>query len=261
MIRLLFPCLALLALLAPLRGGAEDVTVFAASSLSDALGAVAEAHEAQTGVRVVLVFGGSSGMARQIEQGAPADLFLPANPGWMDRLDEQGRLAPGTRRDLLGNRLVLIGPAGAAPVPLGPEMAERLDGSRLDGGVLAMAQTEAVPAGIYGRAALEHLGLWAALAPEVAEARNVRAAMALVAAGAAPLGIVYRTDALAEPRVSELAVFPEGSHPPIIYPVAAIAGRESAAAADFLDYVAGPEAAAIFAAHGFLPLEARDARP
>ena len=253
MIRTLAFCLVLLA---PLRGGAEDVTVFAAASLSDALGAVAEAHEAETGVEVVLVLGGSSALARQIEQGAPADLFLSANPGWMDRLERAGRLAPGTRRDLLGNRLVLIGPEGAAPVSLGPEIAERLDGR-----VLAMALTEAVPAGIYGRAALEHLGLWAELAPEVAETRNVRAALALVATGAAPLGIVYRTDALAEPRVAELAVFPEGSHPPIIYPVAGIAGRQSAAAAAFLDYLTGPEAAAIFAAHGFLPPGARDARP
>jgi len=253
MIRLLALCLALLA---PLRGGAEDVTVFAAASLADALGAVAEAHEEETGLRVVLVFGGSSTLARQIEEGAPADLFLSANPGWMDRLDEQGRLAPGTRRDLLGNRLVVVGPAGADPVALGPELSDRLGG-----GVLAMALTEAVPAGIYGRAALEHLGLWAALAPDVAEARNVRAALALVATGAAPLGIVYRTDAQAEPRVAELAVFPEGSHPPIIYPVAGIAGRESAAAAAFLDYLTGPKAAEIFAAHGFLPPGAPDARP
>jgi molybdate transport system substrate-binding protein len=148
--------------------------------------------------------------------------------------------------NLLGNRLVLAGPAGSAPVVLGAgtDLPDLLGEGRL-----AMALVEAVPAGIYGKAALAHLGLWEAVAPRVAQVDNVRAALALVSLGQAPLGIVYATDVLADPRVDTLAVFPSDSHPPIRYPLAQVAGRDRGQA--FYDFLTGAEAAEIFAAHGF----------
>ena len=227
---------------------AERLTVFAAASLTDAMAAVEAGFEAATGHEVAVSLAGSSALARQIEAGAPADVFISANPGWMDELEAAGRLAPGTRVDLLRNALVLIahGP-GAAPVEIGPglDLAARLGEGRL-----AMALVEAVPAGIYGKAALERLGLWEDVAPRVAQADNVRAALALVATGAAPYGIVYATDARAEDDVTAIGTFPAETHPPILYPAAAIAGAEGPAAA-FLDYLAGPEARAAFEAEGF----------
>lgn len=227
---------------------AERLTVFAAASLTDAMAAVEAGFEAATGHEVAVSLAGSSALARQIEAGAPADVFISANPGWMDELEAAGRLAPGTRVDLLRNRLVLIAHgSGAAPVEMSPEFD--LAG-RLDGGRLAMALVEAVPAGIYGKAALQSLGLWQELAPRVAQADNVRAALALVATGAAPYGIVYATDARAEDDVTAIATFPAETHPPILYPAAAIAGAEGPAAA-FLDYLAGAEARAAFEAEGF----------
>lgn len=244
--------LALLALAAgPLR--AETVTVFAAASLGDALAAVAEPWETETGHEVVVSAAASSAVARQIAAGAPADIVISANPQWMDWLEGEGRIEPGTRRDLLANRLVLIGGAGAEPVaegaPLAPQILDRLGMGRL-----AVALTEAVPAGIYARAALEAMGAWDALRPRLAEADNVRAALALVATGAAPLGIVYATDAKAEPRVAVLLVFAEETHPPIRYPAARVAGRGGAAADAFLAYLGTSEARAIFERAGFAPL-------
>lgn len=237
-------CLLLWLLFAP-TAQAERVTVFAAASLKEALEDVARTFAADTGHDVVPVLAGSSALARQIEQGAPADIFISANPAWMDRLDDRGHLRPGTRSDLLGNRLVLIARgAEGPPLPLGPDLAAKLDGGRL-----AIALTEAVPAGLYGKAALTTLGLWPALRPHLAEADNTRAALALVALGAAPLGIVYATDAAAEPRVHVAATFPNGSHPPIVYPAAQI--TDSAAAAAFLTALKSPAAAEIFQAHGF----------
>lgn len=235
---------ALLILFAPLARA--DVTVFAAASTMTALEQVAAAYEAQSGARVVLSFAGSSALARQIAAGAPADLFVSANPGWMDRLEAEGWIAPGTRRDLVGNRLVLVGHGPGAAIPLTTKGLR----DALDGGHLAMALVDAVPAGIYGRAALETLELWDALEGQVAQTDNVRAALMLVATGAAPLGIVYATDAAAEPRVSIRAALPEGSHPPITYPVAVIAGSEGCAA-PFLAFLDSDTARAIFAAQGF----------
>ncbi|WP_417207730.1 molybdate ABC transporter substrate-binding protein [Antarctobacter sp.] len=225
---------------------AEPVTVFAAASLKTALDEVAGGY----GGEVVLSYAGSSALARQVQLGAPADVVFLANTDWMDVLDSGGLIGPGTRGDLLGNRLVLAGPVGAAQVEIGPDLD--LVGM-LGEGRLAMALVEAVPAGIYGKAALESLGLWAAVAPRVAQVDNVRAALALVSLGQVPLGIVYATDARADPRVDALGLFPENSHPPIRYPVAAVAGRE-AVAAPFLTYLQGPEARATFQAHGFAVL-------
>ncbi|KUF10579.1 molybdate ABC transporter substrate-binding protein [Pseudoponticoccus marisrubri] len=234
-----------LALSLPAR--AEPVTVFAAASLKTALDAVAKGYAAQTGTQVTLSYAGSSALARQIQYGAPADLYISANTLWMDVLDRDGLLVPGTRVDLLSNRLVLIGPAGAGPLPP-DEIATSLGQRRL-----AMALVDAVPAGIYGRAALESLGLWGELSDRVAQADNVRAALALVALGEAPLGITYATDAQAEPRVAVRHVFAADTHPPIRYPVAAL--REGADVDAFLAYLQGESAAAIFAAQGFAVLE------
>ncbi|TDL84342.1 molybdate ABC transporter substrate-binding protein [Palleronia sediminis] len=226
---------------------AETVTVFAAASLKTALDEIAPGFEAATGHDLRLSYAGSSALARQIEACAPADIFISANPDWMDRLDAAGLLAAGTRADLLTNRLVLVAHgAEAAPLALGPRI-----GARLGEGRLAMALVDAVPAGIYGRAALRSLGLWDDLAPRVAQADNVRAALLLVARGAAPLGIVYETDALSEPRVSVVATFPEDSHPPILYPAAALEGRDGPAARAFLAHLSGEQAGAVFARLGF----------
>ncbi len=234
-----------LTLAAPPAPGAE-ITVFAAASLKTAMDRLAPLYEGASDDEVTVALAGSAALARQIGQGAPADVFVSANAGWMDWVAAEGRLVPGTRRDLLGNALVVISGAGADPVDL-----EDLPAA-LGEGRLAMAMVEAVPAGIYGRAALESLGLWGDLAPRVAQADNVRAAMALVAAGAAPYGIVYATDAAAEPRVAVVAKLPRDSHPPIVYPAALVAGADPAAAA-FLDWLGGAEARGVFADLGFGP--------
>lgn len=235
------------ALGAPAAAG--EVTVFAAASMADAFTEIKAGFEATGEHRVTLALAGSSVLARQIQHGAPADVFLSANPGWMDALEAEGLLSSGTRRDLAGNALVLVAadPA-AAPVILS---AQTDFPALLGGGKLAMALVEAVPAGIYGRAALTYYGHWEGLAPHVAQSDNVRAALALVATGAAPYGIVYATDARAEPRVRVVATFPPESHPPIRYPVAGIAGRESAAVQAFLSYLRSDDAERLLAAQGF----------
>jgi len=239
--------------LMPLGVQAAQITVFAAASLKTALDEVAQGYAAATGDRAVMSFAGSSQLARQIEQGAPADVFISANEDWMDRLAERGAIDPASRSDLLGNGLVLVAPADrAAPVDLAAP-SQVLD--RLGEGRLAMALVDAVPAGIYGKAALTHLGLWPALAPHVAQADNVRAALALVSAGEAPLGVVYRTDAAADPGVAVVATFPPDSHPPIRYPAAAVTAGDVPSARRFLTYLRGPGARAAFARQGFAILE------
>jgi molybdate transport system substrate-binding protein len=230
---------------------AETVTVFAAASLTDVLAEIERGFEAATGHDLVVSLAGSSALARQIQRGAPADVFISANPGWMDVLEADGLLEPGSRADLVANALVLVAHGAAPPVEIGPD----LDLAGLLGeGRLAMALVEAVPAGIYGKAALESLGLWSAVAPRVAQADNVRAALALVATGAAPYGIVYATDAAAEDAVTAIGTFPADSHPPIVYPVADLANRDTEAEAAFLAYLRGPEARAAFARQGFAPV-------
>lgn len=239
--------LPLLALLAS-PAQATDFTIFAAASLRDALTEAATAHETTSGDQATLVFAGSSALARQIEAGAPADLFISANTDWMDTLEQAGRIDPATRADILGNGLVLIGHGTTAPAT-----PDTLDLPALLGdGRLAMALVDAVPAGIYGRAALESLGQWDAVAPLVAQTDNVRAALALVATGEAPFGIVYATDAAAEPQVSVVMTFPADSHPPITYPGAVTTdAAQPQAATAFLTWMQTPEAQAIFARHGF----------
>jgi len=241
-----------LALLLPGLAHAEQVTVFAAASLKNAMDDIVARYQAQSGHSVVVSLAGSSALAKQIQQGAPADIFISANPDWMDLLEAEGLLEDGSRRDLLGNSLVLVAHGtDAAPVTIGPD----LDLPALLGeGRLAMALVDSVPAGIYGKAALDHLGLWQGVAPSVAQSDNVRAALALVATGEAPLGIVYATDAMAEPKVHVVGRFPADSHPPIVYPAAAMADPGEAALA-FLQFLGGEEAAAIFISKGFEVLE------
>lgn len=232
----------------PGKARAETVTVFAAASLADAMAEIEAAFERATGHDLVVSLAGSSALARQIELGAPVDLFLSANPDWMNALQAGGLIDPATRIDLLGNRLVLIAHGDAAPM----EISADLDLSALLGtDWLAMALVDAVPAGIYGRAALATLGLWEGVAPQVAQTDNVRAALALVALGEAPLGIVYASDAMAEPDVTVIGTFPENSHPPITYPVARLAASTGPAPAAFLSFLTGPEARAAFEAQGF----------
>jgi molybdate transport system substrate-binding protein len=238
-----------LAFAVPSAVAAETVTVFAAASLTNAMTEIEDRFEAVTGHDVVVSLAGSSALARQIQQGAPADIFISANPGWMDTLEKDGLVETGTRLDLLENAIVLIAHSdGTDPIEIGPgtDLAGMLGDGRL-----AMALVDAVPAGIYGKAALESLGLWGDVASRVAQSDNVRAALALVATGEAPYGIVYATDAVAEDRVRVVGTVPPGTHPPIVYPAADIAGRDTEAEAAFLDYLRGAEASAAFERQGF----------
>ncbi|WP_322867765.1 molybdate ABC transporter substrate-binding protein [Aquicoccus sp. G2-2] len=231
---------------------AGEITIFAAASTKTALDDVATAFHDATGNTMVLSYAGSSTLARQIELGAPADIFLSANIAWMDRLDAKGAIRPETRHDLLGNSLVLIATApGPAPVTItkGFDLPKLVGSARI-----AMALVNAVPAGIYGKAALQWLGVWDALSPQVVQTDNVRAALALVALGEAPFGITYATDAVAEPRVTAIATFPPESHAPIIYPVAATATRTNPLTASALAFLTSPAARRAFKRQGFTVL-------
>lgn len=230
---------------APVR--AEGVLVFAAASLKTALDAIVPGFEAETGQEVTVSYAASSVLARQIEAGAPADLYISANEDWMNLLQEGGLINTASRVDLLGNGLVLIGAPGAeaAEVEAGFDL-----GNRLGGGYLAMALVDAVPAGIYGKAALQGLGLWDGVEGRIAQTDNVRAALALVATQAAPLGIVYRSDAKAEDRVEVIGVIPAEFHPAIIYP-AALTASASPEAQAFLSYLQEDTAQAEFLRQGF----------
>ncbi|WP_170784725.1 molybdate ABC transporter substrate-binding protein [Ruegeria lacuscaerulensis] len=235
-------------MLTPMRAGADGVLVFAAASLKNALDEIAIQYEDATGQEVTVSYAASSVLARQIQQGAPADLFISANAEWMDVLQEGSLIAPGSRVDLLGNRLVLIG--GPTVPGLNGFAVETDLLAALEDGYLAMALVDAVPAGIYGKAALTNLGLWDDVQGKVAQTDNVRAALALVAAGAVPLGVVYRSDATVEDRARVMATFPDDLHPPIIYPAAltAIAGSKAKV---FLDHLQSPTAQAVFERQGF----------
>lgn len=245
------PRLCLAALLGVLAAPAlaDEVVVFAAASMKTALDEVADAFEATTGHQVTISYAGSNALAQQIIAGAPADLFLSAAVNWMDAVEQAGLVVPGTRADLLGNSLVLIAHGkAAAPVQIGPgfDLAGLLGPEKL-----AMALVDAVPAGQYGKAALQSLGVWDAVAPSVAQADNVRAALALVATGEAPFGITYATDAAADDNVTIVGTFPSDSHPPIRYPAALLTGAEDAADRAFFEALSGDAAGAIFAAAGF----------
>lgn len=234
----------------PAVAQADEIIVFAAASMTNAMAEIETGFEAATGHDLIVSLAGSSALARQIQQGAPADIFVSANPDWMDTLEADGLLEDGTRFDLLNNSIVLIASGtSAVPVGIGPDM----DLAGLLGqGRLAMALVDAVPAGIYGKAALESLGLWDGVEVQVAQADNVRAALAFVATGEAPYGIVYATDAVAEDNVTVIGTFPADTHPPIVYPAADLANRDNPAEAEFLQYLRGAEARAAFERQGFV---------
>jgi molybdate transport system substrate-binding protein len=238
---------------APGRAQAEDLLVFAAASLKDALDAALRDYQTGSGAPVNVSYASSSTLARQIERGAPADVFISANREWMDYLDERDLLQDGSRADLLGNSLVLVAPRDD---DIQLEIAPGFDLlGALGGGRLAMGDPDHVPAGTYGKTALESLGVWQEVAPHVAPADNVRAALALVARGEAPLGVVYRSDALADATVRVVDAFPSDSHPPIIYPVAIMADSKHPAAAGLVDFLRSASAGRTFERFGFILLE------
>lgn len=241
-------------LLGPVLGSgarAEDkgLLVFAAASLKNALDAVAADFSGAPDAPVRISYAASPTLAKQIEAGAPADIFISADLAWMDYLAERGLIRADSRRNLLGNTLVLIAPA-EAPVDLAIAPGFPL-AAALGDGRLAMANTQAVPAGKYGKAALEALGVWADISGRLAQADNVRAALALVSRGEVPLGIVYATDAAADPGVVVVGAFPPETHPPIVYPIALTAASSRPAAARFLSFLGGDGGRSHFEKEGF----------
>ncbi|WNO53154.1 molybdate ABC transporter substrate-binding protein [Stakelama saccharophila] len=235
----------------PATAARRGPLVLAAASLQESMNAAADAWAKQGHPRPVLSFAGSSALARQAAAGAPADLFVSADEAWMDYLEKRGRLMPGTRATFLANRLVLITPAHSrATVTLrkGAPLARMIGDGRI-----AMASYNAVPAGKYGKAALQSLGIWDAVRPKVAQADNVRAALALVERGATPFGITYATDARASDKVRIAGVFPASSHPPIRYPVARLKTSTNPDAEGFRRFLLSKRAAAIFRHYGFTP--------
>jgi molybdate transport system substrate-binding protein len=228
----------------------EQITVFAAASLKNALDDTNAAFTKATGVKVTVSYAASSALAKQIEQGAPADIFISADLEWMDYVGERKLIKPGTRFNLLGNKLVLIAPAGSklATVTIG----QGFDIAKLAGsGRIAVANVNAVPAGRYAKAALEKLGAWAAAEPKLAQAENVRATLAFVTRDETPVGIVYETDAKVEPKVRVVGAFPDSSYPPVTYPVAETAIATKQSASQYLHFLRSPAAKAIFEKYGF----------
>lgn len=230
----------------------ESPLVFAAASLQNALDNINEAWAADAGKQIIVSYAASSALARQIEQGAPADMFISADLDWMTYLSERDLIKPDTELRLLGNRIVLIAPVDSdAEITIEPgfDLAGILGEERL-----AMGDVDAVPVGRYGKAVLEGLGVWDAIESRVAGAENVRAAMALVSLGEAPFGIVYQTDATADPGVKVVGIFPEDTHPPIIYPVALTAESENPDTAEFLTFLQSQTAKDLFEEQGFSAL-------
>ena len=250
MLRLLAAALICTAAVATARAQ-EPVTVFAAASLTEVLQWVGELYEERTGQPIRFSFASSSTLARQIEAGAPVQIYVSANERWMDYVAEIGLIEPSTRVGPVGNSLVLIAPSDS---PLGNvTIDETLDLAGLldDGERIAIGDPDHVPAGLYAREALETLGLWNAASDLLARTADVRAAVALVETGEAPLGIVYATDAMASDRVKVLGRFDDGLHTPVIYPLAVVAGQRSAEVDAVLDFLLGPDAVQLFEAAGF----------
>ena len=231
----------------------NTLTVFAAASLRNALDDVDAAFTRKSATKVVASYAASSALAKQIAQGAPADVYISANTRWMDFLARQKLIEPATRVDLLGNALVLIAPKASKLDRVG--IGEGFAIAKLAGnGRIAVADVQAVPAGLYAKAALQSLGAWRAAEPKLAQAENVRATLAFVARGETPLGIVYATDAKVEPKVKVIGTFPENSHPPIIYPLAAMASSRNPSVATYLRFMRSTAARAIFERYGFTVL-------
>lgn len=247
-------CMAAVAAAAP----AKPVTVFGAASLANVLGELGQAYAAAGGAPIRFSFAASSTLARQIESGAGAELFVSADEQWMDYLEQRNLIRTASRRDLLGNRLALIAPADSTitlEIRPGFPLAAALEGGRL-----ATGDPDNVPAGRYARAALTSLGAWDAVADRLVRAEDVRTALAFVARGEAPLGIVYATDAAIEKKVRVVGLFPEDSHPRIVYPMA-LTNAASDEAAKFAEFLGSDAAHAVFERYGFVVMEPRALRP
>ncbi len=247
---LAFAAAAVLVAQVPPTRAQEPVTVFAAATLTDTVGRIAELYETETGSPVRLSFAASSTLARQIVAGAPADIFLSANERWMDYVADAGLIDAATRASVLGNRLVLIAPADSPLDRLTVDGGLDLD-ALVDGGRIAMADPDHTPVGLYAKDALESLGLWEQAAPRLARTAEVRAAVALVASGEAPLGVVYATDAAVSPDVKVVGLIPPESHAPISFSFAVIAGASAPAVMEVFAFLGGPEARAVFTEAGF----------
>ncbi len=245
---------ALSAITAPIAVAADEpqgLVVFGAASLTNVLDELDQAYTAKTKVPVKGSYAASSALAKQIEQGAPADLFFSADTDWVDYLDKRMLLKAGTRKDVVSNRLVLIAPADSTvQIKIAPhfDLAGIIGDSKL-----ATGDPDSVPVGKYAAAALTKLGVWDAVSPKVARAENVRAALAFVARGEAKVGIVYETDAKAEPKVKVVGVFPADTHPPITYPIA-LTVNAHAGAEKFEAFVTSSEGQKIFRKYGFTPI-------
>ena len=229
------------------------LVIFAAASLKDALDNVTSAYQRVKGQETTTSYAASSTLAKQIEAGAPADIFISADLDWMDYLAKKSLIKAETRANLLGNRLVLIAPVNSSvKLTIGPNfpLAEALGNGRL-----AIADPTGVPAGKYGKAALEALGVWSSVADKLAPAENVRATLLLVSRGETPLGIVYQTDAAADKGVKVVGAFPEDTHPPIIYPIAAVATSSNPGDAPFIAFLKSPIARPLFEKQGFAVLQ------
>jgi len=229
---------------------AQDPLVLAAASLKDALDEAAAIWKTQPGGGPVTIsYASSSALAKQIENGSPADIFMSADLDWMDYLDKKSLLKPNTRFNWLGNKLVLVAPANSATmIDIKPDFPLS---KLLNGGKLAIAQPESVPAGKYGKAALEKLNVWSSVQGQLATAEDVRATLRFVSRAEAPLGIVYQTDAASDKAVKIVGTFPEGTHPPIIYPAALLKDGKSDKAAAFLAFLRTPAAQPAFTKQGF----------
>ncbi len=228
----------------------DSVTVFAAASTTNAITDIGKMFTDKKMGKFVPSFASSSTLAKQIENGAPANVFVSANQQWMNYLADKKMIVPSSRFDLLRNRIVLIAPADSKTkkVEIGPgfDLVKLLGDGRL-----AMGDPDHVPAGIYGKQALEKLGTWKNVEPKVARSKDVRAALALVERGETPFGIVYATDAAISSKVKVVGIFPENTHPPIVYPVAIVAGKDTATAQSFLKLLKTREAKAVFEKYGF----------
>jgi molybdate transport system substrate-binding protein len=234
------------------RADDTKVTVFAAASMKNALDAVNKACASQVGEEAAISYASSAALAKQIEAGAPADIFISADIDWMKYLRDKNLVKPDTEMRLLGNAIVLIAPKGSTATA---DIREGFDLAGLLGdGRLAVGEVTSVPAGKYGKEALEKLGLWSSIEGRLAQAENVRAALKLVATGEAPLGIVYATDAAAEPGVKVIGTFPEGTHKPIVYPVAQVADSKDAETGAWLECAESDTAKPLYEAQGFTVL-------
>ena len=239
--------------LGPALAQSKDVVVLAAASLKNALDAASAVWTRETGKTAKIAYAASSALARQIEAGIPADIFISADIPWMDHIAERELIKAPSRSDFLGNQLVLVAPRDSK-IDLRIEKGFGLR-TALGDGRLAMGNVDAVPAGKYGKAALEALGVWRSVADRVAQAENVRMALTLVSRGEAPLGIVYRTDAASDPNVRIVGVFPDGTHPPIVYPMALLRTSTNPDAQAFVDFLKSPKARSFFEKQGFSVLK------